>query len=155
MPRKAFLPTSEQRELVRTLSGVGTREVDICLLIKGETGKPIDEKTLRKHFRHELDEGCVQATAKVARTLFGFATDPKGGSSTVTAAIFWLKTRAGWKEIQGVELTGRGGAPVQHQNLSPDLSNLSDDELSNLEAIAAKLGQSAKPGADPGRTGPA
>ena len=44
-----------------------------------------------------------------------------------------------------VELTGKNGGPVQHQNVTPDLSNLSDDELSNLEAIAAKLGQSPGP----------
>ena len=49
-----------------------------------------------------------------------------------------------------VELTGKDGGPVQHQNVSPDLSNLSDDELSNLEAIAAKLGQSPGPGGDTG-----
>ncbi|WP_318833690.1 terminase small subunit [Burkholderia cepacia] len=44
-----------------------------------------------------------------------------------------------------VELTGKDGGPVKHQNMPPDLSNLSDDELANLEAIAAKLGQSAGP----------
>lgn len=49
-----------------------------------------------------------------------------------------------------VELTGKDGGPVQHQALPADLSNLSDDELSNLEAIAAKLGQSPGPGDDPG-----
>lgn len=49
-----------------------------------------------------------------------------------------------------VELTGKDGGPVQHQALPTDLSNLSDDELSNLEAIAAKLGQSPGPGDDPG-----
>lgn len=112
MVRQAFRPTLEQRELVRTLAGVGTRAPDICLLIKDAAGKPIGEKTLRKYFRAELDEGTVQATAKVARTLFGIATQQGGGSSTVTAAIFWLKTRAGWKETQQVEHTGKDGAPI-------------------------------------------
>ena len=49
-----------------------------------------------------------------------------------------------------VELTGRDGGPVQHQSVPPDLSNLSDDELSSLEAIAAKLGRNSGPGDDPG-----
>jgi hypothetical protein len=49
-----------------------------------------------------------------------------------------------------VELTGKNGAPIQHQAVAPDLSNLSDDELANLEAIAAKIGRAAQPGADPG-----
>ena len=112
MPRPAFQPTAEQRELVRTLTGVGTRAGDVCLLIKGPSGNPIDEKTLRKYFRAELDEGGVQATAKVARTLYGFATDPNGGSSSVTAAIFWMKTRAGWRETQSMELSGKDGAAL-------------------------------------------
>lgn len=108
-----FKPTPEQRELVRMLSGIGTRARDVCLLIKSpRTGKPIDEKTLRKCFREELDEGGIQANAKVGRTLYQFATDPKGGSSAVTAAIFWLKTRAGWKETTINEVTGPNGAPL-------------------------------------------
>ena len=49
-----------------------------------------------------------------------------------------------------VELTGRDGGAIRHQTIAPDLSNLSDDELSNLEAIAAKLGQPARPGDDKG-----
>ncbi len=49
-----------------------------------------------------------------------------------------------------VELTGRDGGPVQHQALPPDLTKLSDDELAQFEAIAAKLGRAAQPGADPG-----
>ena len=117
MVRQAFRPTPEQRELVRTLAGVGTRAPDICLLIKDAAGKPIGEKTLRKYFRAELDEGTVQATAKVARTLFGFATDPKGGMKAVTASIFWMKTRAGWKETQQLEHSSPDGSmtprPVQ------------------------------------------
>jgi phage terminase small subunit len=44
-----------------------------------------------------------------------------------------------------VELTGKDGGPVRHQNVPTDLSNLSDDELAHLEAIAAKLGHPAGP----------
>lgn len=111
MPRPAFQPTAEQRDLVRTLAGVGTRAADICLLLKSPTtGDPIDEKTLRKYFRAELDEGTVQATAKVARTLFAYATDPGGGSPSVTAAIFWMKTRAGWRETQHLEHSSPDGS---------------------------------------------
>ena len=53
----------------------------------------IDAKTLRKHYRDELDTGHIKATAKVAEFLFRKATTD--GSQAVTAAIFWLKTRAG------------------------------------------------------------
>jgi hypothetical protein len=53
---------------------------------------------LRKHYRDELDAGAVKATAKVAEFLFRRATTE--GPQAVTAAIFWLKTRAGWTETQ-------------------------------------------------------
>ena len=56
----------------------------------------IDAKTLRKHYREELDTGRIKATAKVAESLFRKATGD--GSQSVTAAIFWLKTRGGWRE---------------------------------------------------------
>lgn len=32
---------------------------------------------------------------------------------SVTAAIFWLKNRAGWKDVSRQELTGPAGAPIQ------------------------------------------
>ncbi len=40
--------------------------------------------------------GQIKATAKVAESLFRKATGD--GAQSVTAAIFWLKTRGGWRE---------------------------------------------------------
>jgi len=51
----------------------------------------IDAKTLRKHFREELDRGTVEANAKVAQSLFQMATHGRN----VAAAMFWMKARAG------------------------------------------------------------
>lgn len=48
-----------------------------------------------------------------------------------------------------VEVTGKDGAPLQHQRVPADLSGLTDDELDALERIAAKLG------GDPGGKAPA
>jgi hypothetical protein len=56
----------------------------------------IDAKTLRKHYRDELDTGQTKANSKVAESLYRKATGE--GPQSVTAAIFWLKTRAQWKE---------------------------------------------------------
>ena len=36
----------------------------------------------------------------------------------MTAAIFWLKTRAGWKETNVTELSGGEGAEVKGINIS-------------------------------------
>ncbi len=86
MPR--FEPTEEQRRTVRAMSGFGVPQEGIAVLLD------IDPKTLRVHFRRELDRGSVEATAKVAQTLFHMATVEKN----VGAAIFWMKARAGWRE---------------------------------------------------------
>ncbi len=56
----------------------------------------ITKPTLEKHYRPELDRAETEANAKVAESLFRKATGD--GSQAVTAAIFWLKTRARWKE---------------------------------------------------------
>jgi hypothetical protein len=71
----------------------------------------IDPKTLRKHYRDELDHGHVKANAKVAENLFRKATGE--GREAVTAAIFWLKARAGWKETALHEVSGRNGGPIE------------------------------------------
>lgn len=105
--RRAFEPTQQQRELVQQLVAFGTPQEHICLLIKKEDGSPISKPTLIRHFRSELNQGAMVANVKVAQNLFRMATGD--GKGAVTAAIFWLKTRAGWKETTTVELGGAVG----------------------------------------------
>lgn len=107
-----FQPSEEQRRTVRAMSGFGIPQADIATLLD------IDAKTLRVHFRRELDRGSVEATVKVAQTLFQMATS---GQNTA-AAIFWMKVRAGWREKHEVILSAK---PAEQ---------MSDDEL--LEEIA-------------------
>ncbi len=44
----------------------------------------IDPKTLRKHFRPELDRGSLEATAKVAQSLFCMGAIPTIGGPADT-----------------------------------------------------------------------
>jgi hypothetical protein len=113
MARPTFTPTDAQREQVKILSACGVPQKNICQIIAGKN-KTIDEKTLRKHFEAELDNGSALANAKVAQSLFKKAT---GGN--VTAQIFWLKTRAGWSEKNSIEITGKDGGAIQTQALPP------------------------------------
>lgn len=98
MGRPAHKPTPMSRRNVEALAGYGVPEADIA----GVVG--IDPKTLRKHYRQELRYGHVKANAKVAENLFRKATGD--GRESVIAAIFWMKTRAQWKETQVTEMTG-------------------------------------------------
>lgn len=95
-------PTDETRRMTETLSGFGVKHEDIALSLG------ISPKTLRTHYRKELDLGTINANARVAQTLFKQATDPENPKST-TAAIFWLKARAGWSERQEIDLTSSDG----------------------------------------------
>jgi hypothetical protein len=95
--RPAFAPTDDQRRQVKAMAAYGVPQGDIATVLN------IDAKTLRKHFWVELQTGSIEANAKVAQSLFQRATTEKG-SAGVTAAIFWLKTRAGWREQQAEEV---------------------------------------------------
>ena len=125
--------SSTTRTTKAASAAYGVAEVDVAKVVG------IDPKTLRKHYRDELDTGQIKATAKVAESLFRKATSD--GPQSVTAAIFWLKTRAGWKETHVTEVGGMNGPPI----------TLQLKEGSAREALLARLGQISTrlPGPEP------
>ena len=97
-------PTDATAAQVESLSAYGIRHDEIAKYLD------IDPKTLRKHYRKQLDGGTIKANAAVARALHKNATD----GNNVTAQIFWLKARAQWRDRP--EDTGDDGdapAPVK------------------------------------------
>src|SRR5258705_10921332 len=105
MARPAHQPDEAKRRQVEALAGYGVPEADIY----GMVG--IDAKTVRKHYRQELDHGHSKANAKVAENLYRMALGQ--GREAVTAAIFWLKARARWKEVSVHEHAGQINNPVR------------------------------------------
>ena len=87
MARTAFVVDEAMRGRVRYLAGVGVRQDDIARIIR------CAPKTLRKRLRDDLDRGVAEANASVCGYLFAAA---KAGN--IPAIIFWLKTRAHWRE---------------------------------------------------------
>lgn len=123
MGRRAHQPDPAQRRQVEAMAAYGIPEPDIARV----TG--VDPKTLRKHYREELDLGEAKANAQVAGFLFSAA---KNGN--VTAQIFWLKTRAKWRETP-VELKHSGSIATR------DLSQVSDEDLwSMISKLDGELG---------------
>ncbi len=98
MGRKAHIPDASGRRQVEAMAGYGIPEADIACVLE------IDPKTLRRHYRAELDKGHIKANSRVAESLYRKALGE--GPQSVTAAIFWLKTRANWKETLVQETTG-------------------------------------------------
>ncbi len=105
------------------MAAYGIPETDISRVVH------IDPKTLRKYYREELDLGESKANAQVAGFLFNAA---KNGN--VTAQIFWLKTRARWRETP-MELRHSGSIARK------ELSEVSDEELlSIIYAVGSDIG---------------
>ena len=88
MPRTKFTPTREQRRVVREAAAYGVPQSAIAAMVDVRS-----EKTLRKYFRKELDNGDARANFKVARSLYRSALN-----GSVVAMMFWMKCRAGWRE---------------------------------------------------------
>lgn len=95
-------PTQEYKATAKRLSALGVPHEDIASRLK------ISSDTLVKYYKEELDEGRIDANAAIAGTLFQQAK--KGNTA---AAIFWLKTRARWKETQVNEVTGADGGDIR------------------------------------------
>lgn len=100
--RPAHKPTEKDRDTAKRLSALGVPHEDIAKRLK------ISADTLVKYYQEELDEGRIDANAAIAGTLFSQAK--KGNTA---AAIFWLKTRARWKETQVNEVTGADGGEIK------------------------------------------
>jgi hypothetical protein len=111
MGRPAHKPDPTVRRQVESMAAYGIPEHDIARVVG------IDPKTLRKHYRDELDLGETKANAQVAGFLFNSAK-----SGNVSAQIFWLKTRARWRETP-VEL--RHSGTIERR----DMRELTDEEL--------------------------
>src|SRR5438874_3951037 len=87
MARTAFVVNDALREKVRHLAGLGVPQDDIAKIVGCAA------KTLRQRFRDELDRGVAEANATISGSLFAAAK-----SGNIAAMIFWMKTRAHWRE---------------------------------------------------------
>lgn len=98
----AHQPTDETRRLVESSSGLGLPHESIAVLVG------IDDKTLRKYYRHELDTGKAKAHGQIAKTLY-----QKALAGDTTSLIWWTKSQMRWSETIKNEVTGADGEPLQ------------------------------------------
>ena len=121
MANPPHAPDERSRKTVAAMAGYGIKHADIALVLD------IDPKTLRKHYRHELDTGHITANSRVGESLFLQATgapaqyDAAGNMIRAeqprvpSCGIWWTKARMGWKETVTNEQVGEGGGPVKVQ----------------------------------------
>jgi hypothetical protein len=99
MPRKPHEPTKQTRELVSLHTTMGTQQSVIADLLE------IDDKTLRKYYRAELDLSVAKANATIGGVLYN-----KAKAGDTTAMLFWMKTRAQWSEKSQIDHTSSDGS---------------------------------------------
>jgi len=98
---REHIVTDENKKLVESTSGLGLPHEQIAILVG------IDDKTLRKHYRAELDLGKAKANGQIAKTLFS-----KAISGDTTSLIWWTKAQMRWSETVKQELTGEDGVAL-------------------------------------------
>lgn len=138
-----FVPTKDQRQIVRLMASIMEPHVGIAkAIINPETKRPISPVTLRKAFPEELSDAHAQVKAFAVGKLFELIT--KG---TPSAIFFYLKTKCGFKETNVHEFQGLG---------SFDLTRLTDAELDDIRAgrVTADLLSRLRNSSEPGPAGP-
>ena len=104
---RRHIPTESSRLIVQRAYGMGMTLEQTSELIG------IDTATLVKHYKKDLENSAAHLNFNVSQNLYRLAMG--SDRAAVTASMFWLKCRAGWREVQRVEHTGPDGGPIQHQ----------------------------------------
>jgi hypothetical protein len=85
-----------------------------------------------QRFRDIMDNARAKGRVSVRRSLFRMAA-----KDNVAAAIFLSKNLLGYRDVVNNEHTGLAGGPIQIA-AKPNFSQLTDEELQQLRAIADK-----------------
>lgn len=111
MPAKAHKPTDESRAEVKALASFGLPQDDIAEYVG------VSHVTLRKHYASELKLSAIKANATVGKYLFSLASgqalqNGASHSECARSAMFWAKTRMGWRETDRLEHSGPNGGAI-------------------------------------------
>ena len=127
--RPSHQPTDKTRTIVESAAGFGVPQEAIAAQIG------IDDETLRKHYRKELDDGYFNVAMKVGKTIVGLATTSEDENVRIKAAQFYAARRMGWKETSTQEQVGKDGGSIKHEHAISD-----EDRVAALGAFLAKTG---------------
>jgi hypothetical protein len=124
MSKPLHQPTDKTRAEIVALRSYGVPIKEVAAYIG------IDDKTLYKYYRDELENSAIKANANVGKFLYQAAsgqalTTGATYSDCVRAAMFWAKTRMGWKETNVQEHTGANGGAIEIKQTQ----DLTDSEL--------------------------
>jgi len=103
--RPPHVVTDKSKTIVHTMASLGFTQEDIAFKLK------ISVDTLVKYYPEEIESGRIDANMQIAGKLY-----QKAKQGDTTCMLFWLKTRARWKENhdnedKNVNVTIHGGLP--------------------------------------------
>jgi hypothetical protein len=98
----------------------------------GISVKTLERRKKIQKFAEAVDAAKAKGCVSVRRMLFA-----QGAKGNVAAAIFLAKNVLGYRDVLRNEQTGPDGSPISI-DARPDLSQLTDEELSQLRTIAEK-----------------
>lgn len=111
---KEHIYTAEQAKRIHTLSGIGMNIDQIARI------ENLSESTLKRLYQKELTEGREAAISNVSKTAYQMAMSGKVPAMT----MFWLKTRARWREVHAIEHSGPDGKPIETKQTEPTKEQL-------------------------------
>lgn len=106
MGRPNWIPPEPEKVEALAARGLTEEQIAHCLGISQET--LIQKKKIYSEFSEAIKRGKAKGIGEIANRLYENA---KNGN--VVAQIFFLKCRAGWKEVEVREITGKDGRPVR------------------------------------------
>lgn len=123
---KPHKPTDKTRSEVSALASFGVPQEDIAAYIG------ISKPTLAKHYADELSFSSIKANATVGKFLFNMASGQaiKSGASygeCSRAAMFWAKTRMGWRETNHIDHSSSDGTMTPPQTIIIKAADASRD----------------------------
>lgn len=125
--------TSEQRELVRGMIGVGLSQAETATILK------MSEDSLKRHFPEEIRTGRQMVHALVATSMVRLAI-----AGDVGAGKFVLARQFGWREEVDIRARVEGNHVVEHAIAEPDareaLGKFSKDGREHIRLALGDLG---------------
>jgi hypothetical protein len=98
----------------------------------GVSTKTIERRRKVQRFGDIMEQARAKGRVSVRRNLFRLASN-----GNVAAAIFLAKNLLGYRDVVASEVSGPDGRPISIDS-RPDLSNLSDEELEQLQSFSEK-----------------
>src|ERR1700739_1314056 len=141
-----FAPTQDQRSQVKLMKALGIPEDRICQTITNpRTPKPAGPLTLARAFAAELESGATEFHTLVGNFILcailgkkpALGDAIKSEQVRMTAAIFYAKTKMGWKETVVNEQVNKDDKPF----VVDDARQRLIDEVDRIRARKERKGE--------------